>query len=77
VVRLKAGIAWEIGLAREMGALVAGVSLSTFPYNVDVIAKGLNIRDFFATLFFVGLGLQIPMPTVSLLVYAGALRRFF
>jgi len=71
-VRLIAGIAWEIGLSREMGALVAGASLSTFPYNVDVIAKGLNIRDFFVTLFFVGLGLQIPMPTVSLLVYAGA-----
>jgi Kef-type K+ transport system membrane component KefB len=73
---LIAGIAGEIGLSREMGALVAGVSLSAFPYNVDVIAKVLNIRDFFVTLFFVGLGLQIPVPTVSLLVYAGAASLF-
>ncbi|HEY0719983.1 MAG TPA: cation:proton antiporter [Gammaproteobacteria bacterium] len=64
------GVAGEIGLSREMGALIAGVSLSSFPYNVDVIAKVLNIRDFFVTLFFVGLGMQIPMPTSSLLLYA-------
>lgn len=67
---LIAGIAGVVGLSREMGALVAGVSLSTFPYNVDVIAKVINIRDFFVTLFFVGLGLQIPMPTTALLAYA-------
>lgn len=67
---LIAGIAGEVGLSKEMGALVAGVCLSTFPYNVDVIAKVINIRDFFVTLFFVGLGLQIPVPTASLLVYA-------
>lgn len=67
---LISGIAGEMGLSKEMGALVAGVSLSTFPYNVDVIAKVINIRDFFVTLFFVGLGLQIPFPTLSLLSYA-------
>lgn len=67
---LISGIAGAVGLSREMGALVAGISLSTFPYNIDVIAKVINIRDFFVTLFFVGLGLQIPFPTLSLLSYA-------
>ncbi len=67
---LISGIAGEVGLSKEMGALVAGVSLSTFPYNIDVISKVINIRDFFVTLFFVGLGLQIPVPTTSLLAYA-------
>lgn len=70
------GVAGEVGLSREMGALVAGVSLSTFPYNVDVIAKVINIRDFFVTLFFVGLGLQIPAPTFSLVVYAAVASLF-
>lgn len=73
---LISGIAGAVGLSREMGALVAGVSLSTFPYNIDVIAKVINIRDFFVTLFFVGLGLQIPVPTVSLLAYAAAASLF-
>ncbi|MCX8044232.1 MAG: cation:proton antiporter [Desulfobacterota bacterium] len=64
---LLSGIAGSIGLSRAMGALIAGVSLSAFPYNIDVIAKVINIRDFFVTLFFVGLGLQIPIPDGALL----------
>lgn len=49
-------------LSREMGALVAGVALSTFPYALDVTAKVTSLRDFFVTLFFVGLGMKIPVP---------------
>src|SRR5205085_2624074 len=62
-----AGIASFIGLSREMGALIAGVSLSTFPYNLDVMAKATSIRDFFVTLFFVALGMQIPIPSLRVL----------
>ena len=46
-----------------MGALIAGVMISTFPYTLDVVAKVTSMRDFFVTLFFVGLGMEIPMPT--------------
>ena len=55
------------GLSREMGALIAGVAISTFPYNLDVVAKVISIRDFFVTLFFVALGMRIPMPTPELI----------
>ena len=55
------------GLSREMGALIAGVAISTFPYNLDVVAKVISIRDFFVTLFFVALGMRIPMPTAELI----------
>jgi Kef-type K+ transport system membrane component KefB len=54
------GLASAFGLSLEMGALIAGAAISTFPYNLDVIAKIVSIRDFFITLFFVGLGMQIP-----------------
>ena len=46
-----------------MGALIAGVMISTFPYTLDVVAKVTSLRDFFVTLFFVGLGMEIPVPT--------------
>jgi Kef-type K+ transport system membrane component KefB len=59
---LVCGAADYMGLSLEMGALIAGVAISTFPYNLDVIAKVVNIRDFFVTLFFVALGMQIPNP---------------
>jgi Kef-type K+ transport system membrane component KefB/voltage-gated potassium channel Kch len=58
-----AELAEMLGLSREMGALIAGVSLSTFPYALDVTAKVTSLRDFFITLFFVSLGMTIPLPT--------------
>ncbi len=70
---LIAGLAGYLGLSLEMGALIAGVSLSTFPYNLDIIGKIINIRDFFITLFFVALGMMIPNPLLKpgLLLIAG------
>jgi Kef-type K+ transport system membrane component KefB len=58
-----AGLADWLGLSYAMGALVAGVMVSTFPYTLDVVAKVTSLRDFFVTLFFVGLGMEIPVPT--------------
>jgi Kef-type K+ transport system membrane component KefB len=60
-------IAERLHLSREMGSLVAGVSLSTFPYALDVTAKVTTLRDFFITLFFVALGMTIPIPTMSVI----------
>ena len=57
----------RLHLSREMGALVAGVALSTFPYALDVTAKVISLRDFFLTLFFVAIGMRIPLPTGSLI----------
>jgi Kef-type K+ transport system membrane component KefB len=62
---LIAGLADSMGLSLEMGALIAGVAVSTFPYNLDIIGKIINIRDFFITLFFVALGMKIPNPLVN------------
>ncbi len=56
-----------LGLSREMGALVAGMSISAFPYSIHVAAKTLPLRDFFLTLFFVSLGMKIEAPTAELL----------
>jgi Kef-type K+ transport system membrane component KefB len=63
---LLSGLAQKAGLSREMGALIAGLSIAAYPYGTDVIAKLVGIRDFFVTLFFVSLGLKMPMPDVGL-----------
>ena len=55
-----AGFADYLKLSSAMGALIAGVMISTFPYTLDVVAKVTSLRDFFVTLFFVGLGMKIP-----------------
>ncbi len=56
------GVANYLNLSVEMGALVAGVSIASYPYHYDIAAKITSLRDFFITLFFVSLGLQIPVP---------------
>jgi len=65
-----AGFASYLKLSSAMGALIAGVMISTFPYTLDVVAKVTSLRDFFVTLFFVGLGMKIPIPTVSCVLWA-------
>ncbi len=67
---LVAGLASTLNLSREMGALVAGVAISTFPYTLDVAARVNTLRDFFVTLFFVSLGMQIPAPTQEMFFWA-------
>jgi Kef-type K+ transport system membrane component KefB len=73
---LVAGAASWAGLSKEMGALIAGVVIASFPYGTEVVSRVSGIRDFFITLFFVALGLKIPSPTPELLVLAVAVSAF-
>jgi Kef-type K+ transport system membrane component KefB/Trk K+ transport system NAD-binding subunit len=65
------GTAGALGLSREMGALIAGMVIAAFPYGTEVITRLSGIRDFFVTLFFVALGLKVPLPSRHLLLLAG------
>jgi Kef-type K+ transport system membrane component KefB len=52
----------QLSVSREMGALIAGMTIASFPYHHEVAVKVSNLRDFFVTLFFVALGMSIPLP---------------
>ncbi len=54
------------GLSRAMGALIAGVTLSTLPYREEISDRVTNIRSFFLILFFVSLGLKITTPSLNI-----------
>jgi Kef-type K+ transport system membrane component KefB len=73
---LVCGLAMMLGLSREMGALIAGVAISTFPYTLDVTSRVTTLRDFFLTLFFVALGMTIPLPDPRLIGLALVLSGF-
>ena len=73
---LVAGIASKMGLSPALGALAAGVGISTFPYTLDVVAKVTSLRDFFVTLLFVSLGMTIPSPTAYFVAWALVLCAF-
>jgi Kef-type K+ transport system membrane component KefB len=67
---LVAGVAGWAGLSKEMGALIAGVVIASYPYGTEVISRVGGVRDFFLTLFFVALGLKIPEPSVGAVLAA-------
>jgi Kef-type K+ transport system membrane component KefB len=73
---LVAGTAGHLGLSKEMGALIAGMVIAAFPYGVEVIARLSGVRDFFLTLFFVALGMKMPLPTGRLLLLTAAAAAF-
>jgi Kef-type K+ transport system membrane component KefB len=65
------GIDADIAVSMEMGALIAGATIATSPYAYEVVSRVIHLRDFFVTLFFVGLGMSIPVPDgASVLVLA-------
>jgi len=69
VVTLALGWCFGVGLmgtkvyvSMEMGALIAGMTIATSPFAYEVVSRVVHLRDFFVTLFFVGLGMSIPVP---------------
>jgi len=49
----------SVGLSMEIGALVAGISLSMSPFHYEISSKMRPLRDFFIILFFILLGSQM------------------
>jgi Kef-type K+ transport system membrane component KefB/Trk K+ transport system NAD-binding subunit len=79
-------LAWGFGLSAlfgflkfsvEIGALVAGVSLSMSPYSQEISSKLKPLRDFFVVIFFILLGSKISfvnfdhllMPFIVMLIF--------
>jgi DNA-binding NtrC family response regulator len=80
VVTLALGWCFGVGLAgvqlsvsMEMGALIAGATIATSPYAYEVVSRVVHLRDFFVTLFFVGLGMSIPVPDSASVVVLAAI----
>lgn len=53
------------GFSVEIGALVAGVTLSVTPYAYEISSRLKPLRDFFVLLFFILLGSQITFTNVA------------
>lgn len=54
------------GFSMEMGALLAGVLLASSPYQREIASRIKPLRDFFLVIFFVFLGFNINLKSISL-----------
>jgi len=50
-----------LGISIIIGAFIAGVSVGNLPYSIEIASRIKPLRDFFATIFFVSLGLELSI----------------
>ncbi len=78
---LLAALGHYLGFGKELGGLLAGVSLASTPYREALAARLASLRDFLLLFFFIGLGASLdlsilgaqigPAVTFSLFVLIG------
>ncbi|MBL6956499.1 MAG: cation:proton antiporter [Chlorobium phaeobacteroides] len=49
------------GFSKELGGLLAGVSLASTPFRESIVAKMSSLRDFLLLFFFISLGMNLDM----------------
>ncbi len=60
-----ATIYYETGFSLEVGALIAGIALSTMHYAQEVASRLRPLRDFFIVVFFISLGAKLDLADVG------------
>ena len=58
-------LTYVTGLSIVIGAFIAGVSLANSPFKIELESRINPLRDFFAILFFVALGMQIVFTGIA------------
>ena len=65
IVLLFIGVFHYLNFSIIIGAFIAGVVLGNLPYNLEIIALAKPLRDFFAVVFFVSLGMQLKLLNIN------------
>ncbi|MBW3016992.1 NAD-binding protein, partial [Candidatus Woesearchaeota archaeon] len=52
-------LATHLGFSIIVGAFISGVALGSLEYNIEIISRIRSLKDFFVTIFFVSLGMEI------------------
>jgi len=68
---------YYIGLSIEVGALIAGILLSMFPYSYETSARLKPLRDFFLIIFFILLGSQMVFVGMGKLILPAIILSLF
>tara|TARA_R110002072_G_scaffold136302_1_gene278653 strand:+ start:8823 stop:10538 length:1716 start_codon:yes stop_codon:yes gene_type:complete len=58
---LLAAIGSQLGFSKELGGLLAGISIASTPFREAIVARLASLRDFLLLFFFIALGLQLDI----------------
>jgi len=65
------------GFSIEIGAFIAGVTLASLPFKLDITHKIKPLRDFFLILFFVVLGTQLSFGVLQEMLFPAIILSLF
>lgn len=72
-----AALFYILGFSLEIGALVAGVALSSSPFSQEIGSRMKPLRDFFILLFFVLLGSQLALFNIGNIIIPAIILSLF
>ena len=61
-------LVYLFGYSIAMGAFFGGITLANLPYSTNIIGSMMSLKDFFATIFFVSLGLQLVLTDILAII---------
>lgn len=64
------------GLSIVVGSFAAGIAVARFPHNLDILDTMGSIKDFFAAIFFVTIGVLLSFPSTEALIMTAGLILF-
>ena len=74
---LLAAIGYYLGFGKELGGLLAGVSLASTPFREAIAARLASLRDFLLLFFFIALGASLDLSVLGASVAAAILFSLF
>jgi Kef-type K+ transport system membrane component KefB len=66
-----------VGLGKEVGGLLAGVSLASTPYRETIAARLAPLRDFLLLFFFIALGATLDLSLLGVHVFGAVIFSIF
>ncbi|MEQ8248088.1 MAG: cation:proton antiporter [Alphaproteobacteria bacterium] len=74
---LLAALGHYLGFGKELGGLLAGVSLASTPFREAIAARLASLRDFFLLFFFIALGASLDLSILGASVVAAIVFSLF
>ena len=72
-----ASLFYLAGFSIEIGALIAGITLSVTPYANEISSRLKPLRDFFIVVFFILLGSQLAINNLTSLIFPAVVLSLF
>ncbi len=74
---LLAALGHYLGFGKELGGLLAGVSLASTPFREAISARLASLRDFLLLFFFIALGASLDLSVLGASVFAAVIFSLF